>query len=418
MIPSALLMKEKVIQFLRWTERWTETDMLYATKGGFWIIFSKIGVALIASVKMLAFGHWVDQSVYGTYSFVISMAGILAIFSLPGIETSLIKAVAQKKDGTLNLGVREKLKFSLIGSFASLVAAGWYLYRQNTDMVLAFTAVAIFLPFKNSFNLFSSFWIGKKNFEKLSKYLLATNTLTALAMLPVIAFTNNPLWIIIALFASHSLFNGIFLFKTLQQKENDEKLPEAISFGKSLTLMGAIGQFASHVDKVILWKFFGPVQLAIYSFAQIPIQLIQGMIPIGELALPKIGEKGVGNMKEGLIKKFKKLFFVSAPMTIGAVAIAPYFYRFFLPQYVDSVPYFQAFSFLILLSPFALLGAALIAEMKKREIYTIQISIPILKIALFLALIPFFGIWGVILAIIISHIANGALSFYFFMKIS
>ncbi len=411
-------MKEKVIQFLRWTEKYTETDMLYAVKGGFWIMFGKIGIFLIAFLKMLAFGRWLDQEIYGIYSFIISMVAILTISSLPGIETSLVKAIAKKKEGTLDLAVKERIKYSLLGSFASLVAASWYFYNQNVNLGVAFIILAIFLPFQSSFKTFSSFWIGRKDFEKQSKYSLASGALVASVMIPVIIFSNNPIIIVLAFLISHSIFEGIFYFKTSRQKTNNDVFKEAIIFGKSLTIIGAINQFAANVDKIILWKFFGPVQLAIYSFAQVPIQQIRGAIPITYLALPKIGENGAGNMKEGIIKKFKKLFFLSIPLAGAGALIAPLFYRIVLPQYVDSIPYFQAFCFLIALSPFALLGATLIAEMKKREIYIMQTTAPILKMILFFALIPFWGIWGVVAAIVIAETFSGLLSLRFFLKVS
>lgn len=411
--------KERVVRFLRWTEKFTETDMIYATKGSFWIIFGRVGLFLIAFLKMLVFGHWLDQGTYGIYSFIISMAGILAIFTLPGLGTSLIKAIAKKKDGTFPLAVKESIKYSLLGSLASLVAASWYLYNQNIELATAFLIIAIFLPFQGSFGLFATFWIARKDFERQNKYSLIIAIFSALATIPVIILTNNPVWIVLALFIFNSIFNGIFFFKTLKKKENNDIMPEAISFGKNLTIMGAIGHFAAHLDKIILWKFFGPVQLAIYSFALIPIQQIQGIIPISLLALPKIGEKGITTkMKKGLMKKFKKLFLISIPMAVVTFLAAPYFYKIILPQYIESIPYFQAFSFLIILSPFALLGSALIAEMKKREIYIIQITIPVLKILLFLVLIPFWGIWGVIAAIIIAQTIEGFFSLYFFLKIN
>jgi O-antigen/teichoic acid export membrane protein len=411
------MIKEKFIKLLRQSEKYTETDMLYAVKGSFWIVFGRIGILIIAIAKMVAFGRYADQEVYGTYTFILSMATMLGIFSLGGISTSIVKAISQKKDGTLLLAIKERLKFSLLGSFASLVASGWYLYNQNYPLAIAFLVVALFLPTQNVFSIFSSFWIGRQNFSNNSKYELLSALLVALVTIPVIVLTNNPILMVVALFASQSLFNGILLSKTLKQKENNEVMPEAISFGKNLTAMGAIALFASQVDKIILWKFFGPIPLAIYSFAQIPIQHIQGVIPIGTLAFPKIGERAFKEIKEGLIKKFKKLFIFFIPLTISVIIIAPYAYKIVLPQYVDSVPYFQAFSLLLLFSPFVIFGTSLLSEMKKRELYIIQIVMPLSKIAFFLILIPFLGIWGIIFSIIISELIGNILVFYFFKKL-
>jgi len=410
-------MKKKVIDLLKWTEQYTGTDMVYAVKGSFWIVFGKVGLFFISFAKMFIFGKYADQEVYGVYAFILSMSAMLSVFSLPGINTSLIGAIAKKKDGTLDLAIKERFKFSLLGSLTSLMIVGWYIYNENQALALAFLAVAFFFPFQYVFPIFLSFWNGKKDFERSSKYELLSSILVATITIPVIIYTSSPLLIIIALFGSQSFFDGLLLLRTRKEKDNDEALEETISFGKNLTVMGAISAFVEQVDKVILWKFFGPAQLAIYSFAQLPIQKIEGAIPIGSLALPKIGERKFREIKDGIMKKFKKLFLIFAPITLTVILLAPLLYRLIFPQYIESIPYFQAFSLIILLSPFTLFSVSLVSEMKKKELYIIQMATPLFKIVLFLTLIPLFQIWGVVLAVVISRFFNGLLIFHFFRKI-
>jgi len=409
--------KERFFAFVAWSEKYVETDMLYAVKGSFWIIFGKVGLFLISLAKMFVFGRYAEQEVYGVYAFILSMSAMLSIFSLPGVNTSLIKAIAKKKDGTLDLAIKERFKFSLLGSLASLMIAGWYIYNANQALALAFLVVAFFLPFQYVFPIFLSFWNGRKDFKRSSKYELLSAILVAAVTIPVIIYTNNPILIIVALFGSQSFLDGLLLLRTRKEKENEEVLEETIGFGKNLTMMLVISSFVGQIDKIILWKFFGPAQLAIYSFAQLPIQKVEGAMPIGSLALPKIGERNFQEIKVGIMKKFKKLFLISIPLFLAAFLSAPFLYKILFPQYIESVPYFQAFSFILLLSPFTLLSASLISEMRKKDLYIIQTATPFFKIALFLALIPFFQIWGVVLAAVISQLFNGILTFYFFKKL-
>lgn len=410
-------MKLWIKDLLKKSEKYTETDMTYAVKGSFWIILANLGIFAISFAKMIAFGRYASPDVYGTYNFIISMAGILSIFTLSGMSTSLVKAIAQNKDGTLALAVKEKIKFGLIGSLLSFGASCWYLYNGNTTLWLGFLAVAIFLPFSNAFALYASFWFGKKNFEKKGKYEFTAAAITAVLVIATVMFTQNPAYMIIALFGSNACLYYFFFLRTLKQKSNDDVFPGAIGFGKHLTVMSAIGTVVAHIDKIILWKLFGPVQLATYAFAQMPVQYIQSIIPIGPLALPKMGEKSVASMKVGIMKKFKMLFLITIPVTIAVILVAPYLYSLFIPQYMDSVPYFQLFALLILLSPFALIGTAITAEMRSHDLYIINTATPVLKIGLFLALIPPFGVWGLVWAVVLAQIFNGFLSLYFFNKI-
>jgi len=123
--------KQKVIDSLRWSQKYTETDMLYLAKGGFWWTAGRAGLFLISFLTMIAFAHWLPKEGYGTYQFVLAGLGFFTIFTLSGIDISLIKSTAQGKEGTLSLAVKEKIKFGTIGSLLSLILAGWYLYRET-----------------------------------------------------------------------------------------------------------------------------------------------------------------------------------------------------------------------------------------------------------------------------------------------
>ncbi|MDD2913335.1 MAG: oligosaccharide flippase family protein [Candidatus Paceibacterota bacterium] len=412
-----MTIKEKTIKILRWSEKYTKTDMIYLAKGGFWLSFTTLIVSLMTFIKMIVFGRFLPQDVYGTYSYIIAVSGILALFSLPGIETAVIKSIAQKKDGTFYLGLKTRLKWGLIGSGLSLLLSIWYFVNQNSILGTSFLIVAFFLPSIGAFNLFYSFWHAKKKFETYAKYEILASIFIAIVIIPVVFLTNNVVTIILLLFLSQFIIYGIITRKTIKSAKNKEEDKKAISFGKDLTVMSTISFLSEYIDKIIIWKFLGPVQVAIYSFAQMPIYRIYGLIPISSLALPKLGERNIREIKKEIMKKFKKLFLASFSLTLFLILIAPLFYKILLPNYIESIPYFQAFSLIIALSPFGLIGSAIISEGKRKDLYILNTITPLLKIILFFVFVPFYGIWGIITAILISRIAGGFLTLYFFNKI-
>ena len=410
-------LNEKFLNFLRWSEKYAQTDMVYVVKGGFWILLGKIGILLLAFIKMVIWGRFLPKEVYGVYVYIIAVIDILVIFSLPGINTSLIKAIAQKKEGTLNLAIKEKLKFSLIGSLIALFLFFYYLFNQKYTLAYAFLGGAVFFPFANSFPIYLSFWVGRKRFDVQNKYEFISASLIVLFSVPVIFFTNNVVFIVLALFVSQAVFNGLFLGKTLKNQLNNEVSPEIIPFGKSLTIINSISLFANQIDKIIIWQILGPTSVAVYSFAQLPVVKIFGIIPISPLALPKLVERNVKEIKEGIIKKVKKLFFVVVPFVFLIFFFAPWVYKIIFPQYLDSVPYFRVLSLSLLFIPFSLFSASLVTERKKKELYIIENIVPLLKIILFIVLIPLYGIWGMVFAAMISIILYNILRLYYFKKI-
>lgn len=411
-------MKNKFINFLRWSQKYTKTDMTYVVKGGFWLILNKIGLSLISFITMIAFANWLPKESYGTYQFIIAGFTLLSIFTLPGIDSALIKSIVQKKEGTLKLAVKEKIKWGAIGSLLSLGLAGWYYLQGKNLLTAVFLLGAIFVPFRQTFHIFAHFWNGRKRFDLQTKYQVISGGLSTLFIITVIYLTNDVFIITAVSLASYTFFEWLFYYKTNRQIINNEQDPKAISFGKSLTLTNVIQTAAEYLDKVIIWKFLGAVPVAIYVFAKQPIKRIGNALPITPLALPKLGENKIDEKKKKrVISKFLRMFAVTVPAATILALVAPFLYKIVFPQYMESVVYFQALSVLVALSPFILLNAALIAETKKKALYIMNTGAPLLKIIMFLVFIPYFGIWGIVGAILITEILRGLLGLYFFLKI-
>src|SRR5690606_7328003 len=92
--------KTRLYKLLRWSERYTKTDMVYLARGGTWLTLGTIAATALAFISALVFANFLPKDVYGTYSFVLSMAAILAIPTLHGMMTATARAVARGYDGT------------------------------------------------------------------------------------------------------------------------------------------------------------------------------------------------------------------------------------------------------------------------------------------------------------------------------
>ena len=411
--------KSRIKNFLIWSQKYTKTDMVYLAKGGFWLTTGKIGIMLISLGTMAAFANWLPAKTFGTYQFVISIAGIAAIAGLPGIKTALVRSIAKGKEGSLNIAFKEKFSWSLIGSAGLIILAGWYFINENFLLAGAFLVPAIFLPLKTSAGIFASFWQGKKRFDIRTKLSIALDLGIAATLITALFFTNK-LWLILTAFlGSTAFFYTIAYLYTKNKVKNKEIDENLIPFGKSLTLMNVIVTIAEYIDKVILWKLLGPIDVAIYAFALKPIEKVRGFTPIQSLALPKLIEKSIENKKQkkAIFCKFLLMFTVSIPLAVTVFLAAPFVYKFIFPQYMNSVIYFQALSLLIATLPLGILGTAFISEMKTRYLYIINTAVPLFKIILFLSLTPFYGIWGIVIGLLSAEILRGILSIYFFWKI-
>jgi len=413
-------LKEKAYQFLRWLQNYTKTDMVYVAQGSFWWILGRVFSLLAGFLILMAFAKFATKEIYGAYQYVISMAAMIGLICLPGLDTALIRAIAKQKEKTFFLCEKEKLKFGFFAFLVFFIISLWYFFKKNLELAVSFFIAGVFLPFLSIFSLYLAFWQGKKKFDLQNKYFVAHNLLAALILILFIVFKPKITFIIFGYFFSFTF--STFLFWLLTRKRinrETEEDKETISFGKHITLMAIPGSIAGQIDNVILWQFIGPVQVAIYAYALRLVERISELIPFSALAFPKMAERDLktDRVKRSIFDKFLKLFWFSIPFTILYILFCPIFFKIFFPAYKESIIYSQVLALTLIFSPFSFLATAFLAEAKKRELYILNIAPQILKIALFFVLIPFFGIWGGVFSILISQIFYSALTLYFFQKL-
>lgn len=417
-ISNGVKPKQKITSFLRWSQKYTRTDMIYLAKGGFWLTLGRISALLLSLATMTAFSRWFSKESFGTYQYVISTVGILAIFALPAMEGALTRTIARGNEGMLRSCAKTKFKWASIGSILCFALAFWYILHHNSTLGYAFLLAGAFLPFTRMFNLFSAFWQGKKRFDVEARYSIVINFFEAVSIILAILLTDNIIIVLAVYFISRSLFRALFYLRTLKKTDNSKQDKDTIPFAKHLTLMQTLGKLAAQIDKIIIWQFLGPVSVAVYAFAQMPVERAGGLIPMDTLALPKLSQQNIKKIKKELFQKFLKFLLFTIPFAAIFALLVPYVFRILFPEYLNSVPYAQALSLTFILIPFALIQTALVANVKTKQLYIIQTIGPILKIALCLSLVPIYGIWGIITAILGARTITGMLTLYLFKKLT
>ena len=410
--------KKRIVKLLRWSQKYTKTDMVYIAKGSFWLVGGKVFIVAISLATTVAFANLIPKEVFGTYQFIISVAGIVGISALPGMGNSLIRSIAKGKEGSLSLAFKTKFRWALLGSLALFFVSAWYYINENNLLALSFLTVALIFPIKVATSASMGFWNGKKRFDLYMVLRVLADIGIAGATIAALFLSDDLVVIVGVFFGSSALFHGLAHLYSYSKIENNETDDEMVPLGKNLTLMGVIGTLADYLDKIILWKLLGPVQVAIYTLSLKPISKVSGFLPIATLALPKLSENGVKGYKRkrSILRKVIIMFMVSVPFAVALAVAAPIVYKLLFPQYMDSVKYFQTLTFLVAMSPTAIIGTSLLAEMKTKYLYITSTVAPIMKIALFLILAPIYGVWGIISALLITSVVGAGMNLYFFWK--
>lgn len=411
--------KIKIYNFLRGTEKYTGTDNVYIAQSGGWLTLGNIISAAASFILSIAFARLLPKETYGEYRYIISVMSLFAISSLKGLDDALIQSAARNFEGSFKKILNVKLKWSFWGSAASIIWGFYFINAGQTNLGLSFFVVATFLPWMLTGNTYLSYLQGKKLFGVNVKYDVLTQILATSVIASSLFFTKNLIVITFVFFASHTIFRNYFSLKTLKKyPPNQNEDPKTISYGKHLTLISIVTLVSNEFDRIILFSYLGPVQLAIYSFALTPIKQIRNLLRnVRMLAYPKLAARNEEEIKRTFPKKLLKFsLFIAAGAGIY-ILIAPYLFKIFFPRYMESVNYSRLLTLMLMSSPASMLTLVLASKMKKRELYYINTFESISLIALLFILTPFYGIIGVIGARIISAGFHLLLAWIMFKKL-
>lgn len=413
-----LNLQQKFKDLLIWSQKYTKTDMLYLAKGGFWLSLGQV-ISLVASFALsLAFANLMPPEVYGTYRYVLSIFGILAIPTLAGLNISLNRAVARGYDGSAREVLKTKITWGVLGGIGGLAVALFYYLHGNTQLMICFLIAAAFLPFMDSFDIYGAILHGKKDFKTATKYSIIPQIIAASVMIATLVLTKNIYFIILAYFVSWTTLRFIFLKLALRNvKLNGQKDPNTISYGKHLSLMGIIAIIAAYFDRLLVFHYWGAVEVAIYSIAIAPPEQIKGVLSnIHNLAFPKFAQRADSEIRAGMKGKFIRSFLLGVLVVGAYIVTAPYIYHFFFPKYSASIFLSQLFSLSLLNISFGPAETYLSAKMKVKELYFVNTFTPIFQIIIMALFTIWQGLIGLIIARIITRYVGTLLNLFFYHR--
>lgn len=410
-------MKENFIRLLKWSQKYTKTDMVDLVHGSFFVTLAQ-GLVFIASFALVwVCANFFTPEAYGEYRFLTTVVALLSLASLPGMTTAIVRAVARGHSGVIPEIVRMRVTWGLFGTAAALVGAGYYFVQGNIELGLSFLCIALLVPFYQSYAVTNFYHNGRKDYKNYTVFTTIRRTTIVGATILAIVLSRDVLITLLVYLATTATINYVLYRYTIKRfplSQSTDK--ETIEYGKKLSLMSALSAAASQLDKVALWYLAGPVPVAVYAIATAaPKEIASAFGNVGVLALPKMAGRDKKQLRQSLLRKTFIYFLFSVPLTFAYIAAAPLLFEILLPQYVDYVFYSQIASSLILLTPLILLTQYFSATMHTKALFAMQFVLPAVLLLLYALFIPLYGVLGAIFALIGRQVAAGILLFYFFV---
>jgi O-antigen/teichoic acid export membrane protein len=394
--------KEKINIFLDKLEKIIKIDVRYLTKEGFWVSLDQISCSFFALILTIIFANLLPKDDFGIFKYFLTLIGILSISSLGGMNTALTQSIARGFEGEFKNSLKTRISWGIFGAIASLIGSAWYFFHGNMVLSIGLLFIAIFIPFLDSLSVYRALFWGRKKFKILSKYNIIEYFINFIFIILILLFSKNPIFILLFYLISYTLIRFILLKRTLKKYPPNTKTDEGvIPYGKHLSVMGAIGTIAKHLDKILVFHFFGAIELAIYFIAvSIPDHITNFTNKISILAFPKFAEKEKKQVQKGLKRKVILFGLVILIIAIIYISLSPIIFKIFFPKFLESVKYSQIFAISLITGISIIYKTFLQSQRQIKKLYYLNTISPVLSIAILLFSIQF-GLLGVIIGRVI-----------------
>lgn len=393
-------------------------DAHYFTKNTFWLLVGQGMMSVAAFITTVVFANYVSKQAIGDYRLIVSLYAVLAFFTLPGMGAALMHSVVNNKDGSLAEAVQMRQRYGLFAVVAGIILAFYFgVLKQNPVFGVSVLVAAICVPIIESYSLYIVYLQGKQEYKYSSINTGLVKVISSVAVIGTIFIYPTAVYLIAVFYVSQALVTyyqyRMFLKKFPQKnKSTDEGM---LPYAKHASFAGAISLFLSQADKFILYHFFGPISLAQYWIAStIPQEAGRVIWTISQVVYPKFIKGDHAEMKKWLPSKI-------LIVTIGLIAIsclyaliAYPFFSIFFPQYINQVGMSTVLMFANVVVPYTFVWIFYSAKRNIKVAYISNIVDPILQIILFLSLIPFFGVWGLVYALLLKSVIMNIIAWFIF----
>lgn len=398
-------------------------DAHYFLKGGFWLSLTQGIIVLAGILTTSLFAHYLSETDYGIYRYLIGLAVLFSSLSLTGLGQSILQTAAKKYYGFYQETITINFIYNLGVLFSALAGAGYYFYKGNIVLSVGCLLIAVLQPIINSFQFTSTYLQGSGKFRE-STFLQGVKTLLiSLISLISLLLTNNII-VLAGVYFTANAFTNVFSYLYYKPKKTNPtpyiEYIKYLEYAKHTSARNVLSVIANRADAVIIFTQLGAPALAIYTIAMIiPEQIKASFKNFSSLLIPKyVKHSNDQVLKKSIPKRSFQLFFITIISSALYILLAPIIYELLFPKYTEAIVFSQLIA-LSLPTVIALLPLSYIQkELAGNSLYKIQLlSACVLLILMILGTI-IFGLIGAILAKVISRYFETIITFVAFLQIS
>lgn len=369
-----------------------------------WVAINQLILSAGAAAIVISISYFLPESNFGSIRFLSSILAVLAFFSLPGINTLMVRDVESIGRKGVIQAIWAQVRWGLIASIAGVIIGTYYLFAGDSDLGYAFIIGGLLAPVANLYLLPGHLLAGLKKFRRKTVVDGVIIIATLLGATAGAFSTGTITGTIFFYFGTQATVTLLFLVHVIGQIPLSKSRVKAdIEFGKQLTLFHVPFLLLPSVERILVFFFIGPIGLAIFVIATLPVEHTRNALRslFQYYILPNLVK---ATITENFLYKWlqRALVITLTTMTVAAGAVLlcmPYVF----PKYEEA--YSLALVLLISLIPLPLyiLPLSWVARKRVAPLLYYAYSGILLHVVLFIVFVPSYGIVGAVIAKIASE---------------
>ena len=387
---------------------WRHGDVQYVFKSGRYKVIKTV-LQMGANFALIWYlSNYHSREFLGQFQYlIVSLIGLLSLFSFIGIHDSVIRSAARGQDASLVHGTRYAIKIGLSGSALLLgYAAFVFGVKGDRQMGAALIACALFFPFYRSLDLFASYLTAKQRFARECRDTSLVFVLRMLAAFGALWLFGENLWALIAAFiGTHVIVSAVFHRRCARSIAPQPVDPELIPFAWFNTMVTGLYMVANTLDQFLVEWVRGPEFLAIYSIGIILYEMSRWVVtPVFTVLWPRFADESMAMTGRKIVALLMAGCALALVSFLGFTIFVPWFF----PKYPESIPIGQLISLCLILMPANTVCSIYFRAVKyERGIWAPTLSSRLFSTVLCL---PFL-LWGGLLGLAWMRIAEQILHF-------
>lgn len=396
-------------------------------KNSLWIIGERIFQAIISLFLTMVTSRYLGPSNYGILNYGATFVSLFLVIMKLGLDNIIVNELINDRNNEgklLGTSIIMRLASGIVSIIVMTILV--FILQSNSKLIIITTILQSIILLFQSVNILDYWFQSHLNSKYVSIIKGISYILVTLYKIYLLISKKNIIW-----FATSTIFDSLIIAVLLivfYRKEKKQKLKFDKQLVKKLLkksyhfiISGIMVIIYTQIDKIMIGSMINQEQLGYYS-AALMVCSIWTFVPEAILTSfrPAVFESKKNN--NNYLPKLKQLYAIIFWTCIAFSAFITLFAKYIIIIIFGNgyLPSIKALRILIWYVPLSQLGSArsvwIVSENKNKYIKKIMLWGVIINISLNYFLIPILGIYGAIIATIITEFTTCFISPLFYKE--